>query len=124
MAMRVGMANSKVDIYKLHEKLTQHMFAPYSDADRCFLALALAGEVGELCNRMKKDWRDRTEHDFECREELADIRIYLELLAKCFNVEGAKLNELVNKKLATVVLTRWPHLLNDVVEEDANAAAE
>lgn len=65
-----------------------------------FLALALAGEVGELCNLIKKNWRGdpkasvievralpRTEGMMErtyaesLRKEMADVYIYLLMLA-------------------------------------------
>ena len=65
-----------------------------------FLALALAGEVGELCNLIKKNWRGdskasvielralpRTEDMMErtyaenLRKEMADVYIYLLMLA-------------------------------------------
>jgi len=58
--------------------------------DTRFLALALGGEVGELQNIIKKAWRG----DFEIEEmieeielELADIQIYLELLARSMRLD-------------------------------------
>jgi NTP pyrophosphatase (non-canonical NTP hydrolase) len=91
------------DIYALHEKMTAHLFPAYSNTDERFLALALAGEVGELCNMIKKRWRDGADLTDECREEIADIRVYLELLAKCFSIEGIKLDQHVEQKLLKVV---------------------
>lgn len=81
-----------VDLYELHEKMTAHLFPAYSSQDERFLALALVGEVGELCNMVKKRWRDNVNLTEEIRDEHADIRIYLELLAKRFDIEGDKLN--------------------------------
>ena len=92
-----------MNIFELHEKMTGHLFPSYSNTDERFLALALCGEAGELANMIKKRWRDGANLTEEIIEELADIRVYLELLAKCFDVEGEKLDDAVVKKLAKVV---------------------
>jgi NTP pyrophosphatase (non-canonical NTP hydrolase) len=92
-----------MNLYEIHEKMTGHLFPAYSNTDERFLAIALAGEVGELCNMIKKRWRDGVKLDEEIRDEIADIRIYLELLAKCFGIEGEKLDTRVVKKLQKVV---------------------
>ena len=89
-------------IFELHERITAGLFPPYSNKDERFLALALAGEVGELCNMVKKRWRDGAELTAEIRDELADIRVYLELIAKCFGIEGDKLDAQVENKLQRV----------------------
>lgn len=86
----------------------------YSEEDKRFLALAIAGEVGEFCNLVKKDWQeeggiakpkdgDRAEKK---RLELADIRIYLEMLALAYNVD---LDRACSDKLA-ICLDRWPEI--------------
>jgi len=92
-----------VNIYELHERMTAHLFPAYSNTDEHFLALALCGEVGELANLVKKRWRDGLDLREEVREEIADVRIYLELIAKCFDLEGDKLDQAVAAKLAKVV---------------------
>lgn len=92
-----------MDLYELHQKMTSHLFPAYSNTDERFLALALCGEAGELANYIKKRWRDGADLTEEIRDEIADIRVYLELLAKCFNIEGVKLDERVQAKLAKVV---------------------
>jgi len=71
-----------------------------------FLALALCGEVGELANKIKKRWRDGcvtagTTND-DIRDEIADIRIYLELIADQFSIAGEKLDILATSKLRRV----------------------
>ena len=81
-----------MNLFELHEKLTAHLFPAYSNTEERFLALALAGEVGELCNMIKKRWRDNADFSEEIKDEIADIRVYLELLAKCFDIEGDKLD--------------------------------
>lgn len=92
-----------VNILELHEKMTGHLFPAYSNQDERFLALALAGEVGELANMIKKRWRDGVDLTEEIRDEIADIRVYLELMAKCFDIDGDKLDLQVQSKLARVV---------------------
>ena len=71
-----------------------------------FLALAFAGEVGELLNLIKKDWRgDGDWRDGPVFEELADVRIYLELLATALGYDlDAACVEIIRTKLAH----RWP----------------
>ena len=92
-----------LNIFDLHRQMTAHLFPAYSNTDERFLALGLAGEVGELCNMIKKRWRDGSSFEEEIRDEIADIRVYLELLAKCFGIEGEKLDARVKSKLEKVV---------------------
>jgi len=69
----------------IHESIVKK-WSPYSEEDRRFLALATAGEVGEILNLIKKDWRGDPGSQvrwFLLAGELADARIYLELLARC-----------------------------------------
>jgi NTP pyrophosphatase (non-canonical NTP hydrolase) len=93
---------AKVNLFELHERITGGLFPAYSNTDERFLALALAGETGELCNMVKKRWRDGADLTGEIRDEIADIRVYLELLAKCFGIEGEKLDQQVASKLQRV----------------------
>lgn len=92
-----------MNLYELHEKMTGHLFPTYSNTDERFLALAICGEAGELANMIKKRWRDGVDLSEEVRDEIADIRVYLELIAKCFNIEGSKLDARVEQKLLKVV---------------------
>jgi NTP pyrophosphatase (non-canonical NTP hydrolase) len=92
-----------MDLFTLHQKMTAHLFPAYSNEDERFLALALCGEAGELANMIKKRWRDGADLSEEIKDEIADIRVYLELLAKCFGIEGEKLDARVVSKLEKVV---------------------
>jgi NTP pyrophosphatase (non-canonical NTP hydrolase) len=94
----------RIDIFELHQKMTSHLFPSYSSTDERFLALGLCGEAGELANMIKKRWRDGVDLTEEIRDEIADIRVYLELIAKCFDIEGSKLDDRVQKKLEKVVV--------------------
>ena len=53
---------------------------------------------------IKKRWRDGVDLTEGIRDEIADIRVYLELIAKCFDIEGSKLDDRVQQKLEKVVV--------------------
>lgn len=64
---------------------------------------ALAGEVGELCNLLKKIRCGERINETELKREIADVQTYLDLLAYRlgFNLDGAlvlKFNEVSDKK--------------------------
>jgi NTP pyrophosphatase (non-canonical NTP hydrolase) len=52
-----------------------------------FLALAITGEAGELANLVKKAWRGDDIDPASVRDELADIRIYLEHLTRHLGID-------------------------------------
>lgn len=58
--------------------------------DAMFFGLALAGEVGELCNLIKKQYRDGVNKRSEIADEIADVLIYLDLLAARYDIDIAK----------------------------------
>lgn len=92
-----------MNLYDLHKQMTGHLFPAWSSTGERFLALGLCGEAGELANMIKKRWRDGVDLSEEIKDEIADVRVYLELIARCFNIEGEKLDERVQQKLAKVV---------------------
>lgn len=69
----------------LHSRSVGDKWRVNSDDDKRFLALALCGEAGELANMIKKQWRGDTVPLIDIWKELADIRIYLELLSVAFD---------------------------------------
>lgn len=105
-----------MNLFELHERMTKHLFPAYTSEDERFLSLALCGETAELlelsiklvtrsgiiANLIKKRWRDDADLSEEIKDEIADCRVYLELLAKCFDIEGEKLDERVRQKLEKV----------------------
>ncbi len=58
-------------------------------------ACAAAGEMGELCNAVKKARRDRASNEEEIGEEIADVIIYLDIIA---SFRGLKLVDLIRYK--------------------------
>ena len=59
-------------------------YFPEHEDDPFFLALALVGEVGEICNNIKKHMRgdfDLTELRTRVAPELPDVLIYLVMLS-------------------------------------------
>lgn len=62
-------------------------------------AVAVAGEVGELCNAIKKQHRGDDLPDTEVAKEMADIVIYLDLLATC---KGIDLSQAIKEKFNEV----------------------
>jgi NTP pyrophosphatase (non-canonical NTP hydrolase) len=54
---------------------------------RNFLALAICGEAGELANMVKKLWQGDEIDPKHLRDEIADIRIYLEHLAHHLGID-------------------------------------
>lgn len=83
---------------------------PWSVEDRRFLALSLAGEVGEICNLIKKDWRDGETRPRQkrIRSEIGDAAVYLELLKIAYQVDLEKEN---GPKLMRLAKRKWPETL-------------
>jgi NTP pyrophosphatase (non-canonical NTP hydrolase) len=95
-----------IGIHERFLKLAQAKGNLTSDSEVLnFLALALCGEAGELANLVKKIWRgDEIDRD-QIRDEIADVRIYLEHLSRHldFDLDRAcerKLDEVHERLLA------------------------
>lgn len=92
------------EVWEIHSRVVKHIVAG-SPEDSRFLSLALCGEAGEVANKIKKRWRGDEIPLSAISEELADVRVYLELLARCL---GLDLDEEVEKILAKKIRVRWP----------------
>ena len=66
------------------------VFHPFEEWDGRDWAVALTGEVGEMCNLLKKMRRGEDIPIQELAKEMADIMIYLDLLAASFEIDLAK----------------------------------
>jgi NTP pyrophosphatase (non-canonical NTP hydrolase) len=64
-----------------------------------FLALAICGECGELANLIKKEWQGDAIDQQAVRDEMADVRIYLEHLARHLGID---LDEACERKVEVV----------------------
>lgn len=71
------------------------------EGDVRFIALALAGEAGELANYVKKRWRERdsTLYETETWHEVADVTAYAMMLAAVLGKTPQDLVEVIAHKL-------------------------
>jgi len=84
------------------KRLPPNVLSKYrqTELDAFFLVIALCGEVGELANLFKKMRRGDPIKMEAIVDEMADIRVYLELLAK---LHGVDLEDAVEAKLEKIV---------------------
>ena len=89
--------NSSLTFKELRDANTERNKNSYDcgDWDMVDWTNALAGEVGELCNKSKKCKRDKWDNYDLLKEEVADIAIYVDLVANYF---GFDLEECVKDK--------------------------
>ncbi len=94
-------SNWQAEVIKIHTyAIKKSEIKPWSQEDLRFLTLALAGEVGELCNFIKKGWcGDGKDSSNEIKNELADIRVYLHLITTLLRID---LDEAVKAKLPEI----------------------
>ena len=85
------------------EKHVNHSATGCQEQDIRFLALALAGEAGELANFVKKRWRDGEGHDEDLRLECADVLAYTMILADALGMTPADLIAAVAHKQGVFV---------------------
>ena len=77
--------------------------------DVMYPALGLAGEVGEVCNKIKKHYRDGTPLDTDdLRKELGDVLWYLAALATDLDIDleqaaGENLEKLADRDARGVI---------------------
>lgn len=90
----------------LHDSAMENMgIKSGSTLESVFLGLALAGEAGELANKIKKEWRDGESQELrtDILKELADNLLYIDHLLDCYGVtadqvKAMKLDELYNER--------------------------
>src|SRR5258708_270844 len=86
--MKPSWQQRSADIHERFLKLAQAKGNLTSDSEvLSFLALAICGEAGELANLIKKIWRGDEVDEAQIRDEIADIRIYLEYISRHLNID-------------------------------------
>lgn len=74
---------------------------PWGPQPYLYPLVGLAGEVGELVNNLKKNWRDGTPVDYEAvAEELGDVLWYLAALAVSLGLDIEQIATANLEKLA------------------------
>jgi NTP pyrophosphatase (non-canonical NTP hydrolase) len=83
------------------DRLNEKYFDSQTYADVPFITISLAGEVGEVCNEIKKISRgsDPKRHVRELSQELADVFVYLVMLARVMDID---LDEEIKDRLHTI----------------------
>ena len=79
------------------------VFHPVCDWSETDWACAAAGEMGELCNLIKKRRRGDDIANVEVADEMADVVIYIDLLASRIGID---LSEAVRRKFNEVSARR------------------
>lgn len=84
------------DLQRALEEESDEMFGDrWRRGSRLYWATSLAGEVGELCNLVKKEARDGTDLTPQIGEEIADVVITSFLMG---TVLGLSLEDIVVRK--------------------------
>ncbi len=84
------------DLQQALEEESDEMFKDrWRKGSRLYWATSLAGEVGELCNLVKKEARDRADLTPQIGEEIADIIITSFLMG---SVLGLSIEDVVTRK--------------------------
>lgn len=93
-------------LWNYHTAIVEKTKRPGSPEDRRFLALALCGEVGELANVIKKEWRGDSNPDFrvKLRDELGDVYAYLRLIALAYD---ENLDDILAEITVPKIKARW-----------------
>lgn len=80
----------------VYQKLARETAIYPKDLSKIYPIIALAGEVGEAANLIKKELRSGSDHSKEIKEELGDILWYLANLAYDY---GFDLSEIARENL-------------------------
>lgn len=110
-------------LWNIHTAIVEKTKVPGSLEDRRFLALALCGEVGELANLVKKEWRGDVDPAYgeKVRDELGDVYAYLILNAMAHGGSVGRLRSvgpLVEARFAVLSLCASVGKLADLVEAE------
>lgn len=86
-------------LWDLHKRFVAKAgFEPGSEEDLRFLALAMGGEVGEVLNLVKKNWRGDPVDSGKLIGEMGDVLSYWLLLISCLGlIPAVILDEAVDK---------------------------
>lgn len=93
----------------IHAHFMKQMGLPLGSAEEIgFLGLELAGETGELCNNIKKYWRDGPSEELNAaiQKEVADVEIMFHHIKAFFMLNG----DVVASRKVEELFTRWPHI--------------
>lgn len=88
-------------IQEVIEELNQRHFDEQNYASTPFLIIALAGEVGEMCNEFKSIVRgaDPVKHQEDIAKEAADVMVFLLMLCRAM---GINITEELKKRLILI----------------------
>lgn len=91
-------------------KRSAEVFFPIDSWTPAQYACALAGEVGEACNLIKKQFRGDEISTKEIADELADVLVYLDLLAARLDIDLvealiSKFNEVSARRDSLIFIT-------------------
>jgi NTP pyrophosphatase (non-canonical NTP hydrolase) len=104
----INFATWRVAAEEVHQHCMERMsIRRGSVTERNFLALAAAGEAGEVANVQKKIWRDGESEELtrKLEDEIADVLIYLEHLRVSLRIDfdficARKMREVVQRPFA------------------------
>ncbi len=106
-----GVLNSFELISEANRERCEEVFHPLDEWSESEYGNALAGECGELCNNIKKRRRGTNISLKECGKEMADVYLYLDLIASKMGINLLdciinKFNEVSKKKKSKIRLSR------------------
>lgn len=95
------------DLRRVNVARCNEVFHPLHSWSETDWACAAAGEMGELCNLIKKRRRGEPVHPTEVAKEIADVVIYLDLLAARMGID---VGQAVADKFNEVSIRRRSHI--------------
>ena len=98
-------------VFKLIDEFNNTYFKNWKKTELIYYSNAIAGEVGELCNLVKKEYGGGTNNDMtvdklheHMLDEIADIYIYLIMISKKLGVGHSQetFDDVIRHKLAII----------------------